>query len=222
MTPQQGSVIAVGVVVAATFMGFYNKPVITTDAKPVQTAVSGLTASDLRGTVRLNASQRQHYVETCAARVATLDMSRRGTVRIVGSIRDLKNERMAATTRICDCLVDQVENRANGLQLRMFMSVLAGGRGTPLMSMPDHRQYWDFATANGLSPAEFKELTVDLGKSIARSAEICQVALDGSGWEERWSKGEALGQELSDRRDVAGIATYLKSCVAALSIAVGS
>ena len=43
-----------------------------------------------------------------------------------------------------------------------------------------------------------------------------------AGWKERWSKGEALGQELADRGDVAGIAIYLKSCVAALSIAVGS
>jgi hypothetical protein len=171
------ALIAVGVVLGSLALGFTNKVVDKSEAKPDQTAVAGLTASDLRGTVRISSVQRQRAVSSCTTGLMNLDMRGRGTVRIEGSLGEFTQQRRARMTPICECLVEQIENRANGLQFRMFISFLSENSGRQLSTMPSYRQYWAFATANGRSDKEFWEMKSELESYIMTSSENCHDIL---------------------------------------------
>jgi hypothetical protein len=57
---------------------------------------------------------------------------------------------------------------------------------------------------------------------IPTLANAYTVKFDRTEVSARWSKGVTAGKELVEKRDAAGIAKYLKSCVGTLHDAVGS
>jgi hypothetical protein len=57
---------------------------------------------------------------------------------------------------------------------------------------------------------------------IPTLANAYTVKFDRTKVTERWNRGVKVGKELSEKRDAAGIAKYLKSCVGTLDDALGN
>jgi hypothetical protein len=58
-------------------------------------------------------------------------------------------------------------------------------------------------------------------QAIPTLANAYTVKFDRTEGSARWSKGAAAGKELVEKRDVAGIAKYLKGCVGTMKDALG-
>ena len=136
-------------------IGILSLPVAGCDDRSVKasTPAVSLQPSDLRPT-RLTSAERQGFAAECRKAYDTGDAK---------SVRDL--------ARICDCYVDQLEDRTTKLEFLMAIEITRVANSP--RGEPNFGPLEDGASKIGLTPARIQEITLDARKANSTSIRSC-------------------------------------------------
>jgi hypothetical protein len=139
-----------------------------------------LSSTDVHGSARLTRNERDAAVALCISKVVHTPISSGGTIRISGTVSDLRKKRTEEATPACDCVINQVEDRSSKLQFLMVMDAIAKAntlffrRGSPEFS-----RFWDHAQKAGMNYGEFQAAGRQIERIMASTIDTCSKHLSG-------------------------------------------
>lgn len=140
-----------------------------------------LTYDDIYGNARLTQSERGAAVDLCITKAVNAPISGGATsINLRGSISTLRKKRAEEIGPMCDCVVNQIEDRSSKMQFLMVMDAVAQtntlfGRRNP----PNFRRYWEQAQKLGMSKNGFHETTRQMDLILSSTFKTCVRHLSG-------------------------------------------
>jgi hypothetical protein len=131
---------------------------------------------DVRGHLRLNQAERDRHIQTCTS---NMKIDARGGIKIVGSIAEVRRKWDATVKPVCDCLINQYEDRSSKLEFLMLMGDVSRGviPGTGSPSR-DETHYWPIAKQAGFSPVQFQSSRDELKLIGSASVKYCAESMN--------------------------------------------
>lgn len=143
--------------------------------------VANMTAADVHGSARLTRAERADAERMCVNKVISHGFLRRGNINVQGSVKSMKQKLEHEAAPVCDCIVNQFEDRSSKMQFVMLMDGLNQANAVSRKFTPANvEKYWDVAQKNGMKRGDF-EAAGRMIVTIARSSIVtCEKHLTGN------------------------------------------
>jgi type VI protein secretion system component VasF len=140
--------------------GCDTSPTISTP--PAASARSLPAPANLRGPVRLTRAERDGHINSC-----------RGAVQKVPG----EEAGLAQWDKICDCIVNQMEDNASNLQFNFFMILFktARGNGDQKQIMRELVAFKTAAEKSGITNTEIRQVEADSSRLFAVATAACKA-----------------------------------------------
>lgn len=143
-------------------------------------SAKGTVQRMLSHAARLSPDERDDAVQQCVAKLEPMPTVRRAFKLSQSSEARRDSDKLLVVGAICDCIVNQFEDRSTLLQFKLIMTTLRNASAVVgLNYFPDVPKLRKAAMAEGMSESTYRDELRQLGPIVKSSAVTCRKKFQG-------------------------------------------